>query len=200
MKKRELMELKVGDLVISKRDESIGRVIRVQEDNFLIDNSVTIRKASVSTMIRWYNLYVEEEIPEVVEPQDTQDSKEDDQLHEDNDTTVKTDVISRDTATSNTLNSIVEAHGCKLERKKEYIKVSKEGVKKTLVYIRTPRQTGYHFDIAKRTWNKLTSEYQAYLIETFNACIVDKTKGLWRISCKELDVFEVILLTALQIA
>lgn len=267
MKKKELENLKVGDLVISKRDESIGRVIRVQEDNFLIDNSVTVRKASVSTMIRWYNLYVEEEIPEVVEPnntvindieqaedltqeqQDTQEQdntatitqeqldnitpgnwiirKKDNSRHqitarvtetkkfgidghkvitfqdvqdnyilEDN-TTAKTG-----TATTNTLNSIVEQYNCKLERKRQYIKVSREGLNKTLVYIRTPKGkgTGYHFDIAKRTWCKLTSEYQTYLIEQYGASIVDSTRGLWRVSCKELDVFEVLLLTALQIA
>lgn len=195
MRKQQLMELKVGDKVISKKDNSISTVTGIA-DKVELDNN---KQYSQSTMIRWYSIY--EEPVDLVETTIIEEKHEDDQLHDDTEQTTKKDVISRDTATTNTLNGIVDLHRCKLEQMKEYIKVSREGVKRTLVYIRTPRGTGYHFDVSKKTWNKLTSEYQQYLIEQYGASIVDSSRGLWRIAnCNELDVFEVLLLTALKIA
>ena len=101
----------------------------------------------------------------------------------------------------NSISGVVIQHGCHLNRMKEYVKVGKEGHRGCLVYIRTARDKSWKFDVSKKTWNKLTSEYQQYLIEQYGASIVDSSRGLWRIAnCNELDVFEVLLLTALQIA
>ena len=83
----------------------------------------------------------------------------------------------------------------------QYIAVRSNNVKGTLVYIRIAKEGGYHFDIGKTTWNKLDTDTQVDLVEQFDACIKDRTRGLWRISnCDSLDIFEKLLTTALDIA
>ena len=148
---------------------------------------------------------------------DLQDNtKEDDQLHNDTDTTVKKDIVEANTATTgaevftnnfgvelytNSLSGIVIKHGCKLNRMKQYIAVKNNKVRGTLIYIRVAKEGGYHFDIGKTTWNKLDTDTQVDLVEQFDACIKDRTRGLWRISnCDSLDIFEKLLTTALDIA
>lgn len=207
MRKQELMELKAGQKVQSKKDNSISTVTGIA-DKVELDNN---KQYSQSTMIRWFDLYVE---PLVDEQQDTDTTAttantntEDDQLHEDDNTNVPKDIVEGNTATpgqqifENSISGVVIQHGCHLNRMKEYVKVGKEGYKGCLVYIRTARDKSWKFDVSKKTWNKLTSEYQQYLIEQYGASIVDSSRGLWRIAnCNELDVFEVLLLTALKIA
>ena len=138
------------------------------------------------------------------------------ELHNDTDTTAKKDVVEADTAINgaevftnnfgvelytNSLSGIVIKHGCKLNRMKQYIAVRSNTVKGTLVYIRVAKEGGYHFDIGKTTWNKLDTDTQVDLVEQFDACIKDRTRGLWRISnCDSLDIFEKLLTTALDIA
>ena len=143
---------------------------------------------------------------------DTQDNE----LHNDTDTAVKKHIVEPTTAINgaevftnnfgvelytNSLSGIVIKHGCKLNRMKQYIAVRSNTVKGTLVYIRVAKEGGYHFDIAKTTWNKLDTDTQVDLVEQFDACIKDRTRGLWRISnCDSLDIFEKLLTTALDIA
>ena len=196
MRKSAMLSLEKGMQIQHKRNGQVLTVVAVQEDKIVCEE----RTISVSNCTRWFDILVEEPV-QPVEPTIIVDNTQGNEIQGEQDTTPKKHVISRDTATTNTLNSIVETHRCKLQRMKEYIKVSREGVKRTLVYVRTPKGTGYHFDVSKKTWNKLTSEYQTYLIEHYGASIVDSSRGLWRIAnCKELDVFEVLLLTALKIA
>ena len=138
------------------------------------------------------------------------------ELHEDADTTVKKDIVKADTAINgakvftnnfgvelytNSLSGIVIKHGCKLNRMKQYIAVKNNKIRGTLIYIRVAKEGGYHFDIGKTTWNKLDTDTQVDLVEQFDACIKDRTRGLWRISnCDSLDIFEKLLTTALDIA
>lgn len=141
---------------------------------------------------------------------------QDDQLYEDNDKTTKTHTTEGNTTINgaevftnnfgvelftNSLSGIVIKHGCKLNRMKQYIAVKNNKVRGTLIYIRVAKEGGYHFDIGKTTWNKLDTDTQVDLVEQFDACIKDRTRGLWRISnCDSLDIFEKLLTTALDIA
>ena len=148
---------------------------------------------------------------------DLQDNtNEDDQLHNDTDTAVKKDIVEGNTDINgaevftnnfgvelytNSLSGIVIKHGCKLNRMKQYIAVRSNNVKGTLIYIRVAKEGGWHFDVSKTTWNKLDTDTQVDLVEQFDACIKDRTRGLWRISnCDSLDIFEKLLTTALDIA
>lgn len=102
---------------------------------------------------------------------------------------------------ANSISGVVLAQGCYLKRMKQYIAVRSNNVKGTLVYIRIAKEGGWHFDVSKTTWNKLDTDTQVDLVEQFDACIKDKTRGLWRISnCDSLDIFEKLLTTALDIA
>ena len=144
------------------------------------------------------------------------DNTQDDQLHEDTEQTTKTHTTEGNTAINgaevftnnfgvelytNSLSGIVIKHGCRLNRMKQYIAVKNNKIRGTLIYIRVAKEGGYHFDIGKTTWNKLDTDTQVDLVEQFDACIKDKTRGLWRISnCDSLDIFEKLLTTALDIA
>ena len=242
MRKSEMLSLVKGMQIQHKRNGQVLTVVAVQEDKIVCEE----KTISVSNCTRWFDvLEVEQQIPEVVEPDNTilddieqadeltseqdttadtdtttQDTEEqtntsdlkdnntqDDQLHNDTDTAVKKHIVEANTATpgqqifENSISGVVIQHGCHLNRMKEYVKVGKEGYKGCLVYIRTARDKSWKFDVSKKTWNKLTSEYQQYLIEQYGASIVDASRGLWRIAgCNELDVFEVLLLAALKIA
>ena len=138
------------------------------------------------------------------------------EIHEDTEQTTKTHTTEGNTAINgaevftnnfgvelytNSLSGIVIKHGCKLNRMKQYIAVKNNKVRGTLIYIRVAKEGGYHFDIGKTTWNKLDTDTQVDLVEQFDACIKDRTRGLWRISnCDSLDIFEKLLTTALDIA
>ena len=232
MRKSEMNSLVAGVKIQSKKDSTVYEIAgldKEQQKAILTDGKVY----SFSTLYRWFNLYVEpvaEEKEDTEETtQDTADTEEqtntsdlqdnntqDDQLHNDTDTTVKKDVVEANTATTgaevftnnfgvelytNSLSGIVIKHGCKLNRMKQYIAVKNNKVRGTLIYIRVAKEGGYHFDIGKTTWNKLDTDTQVDLVEQFDACIKDRTRGLWRISnCDSLDIFEKLLTTALDIA
>lgn len=129
------------------------------------------------------------------------------EVHDQQDTAVKNEVVEPTTAINgaeilaNSISGVVLAQGCYLKRMKQYIAVRSNNVKGTLVYIRIAKEGGWHFDVSKTTWNKLDTDTQVDLVEQFDACIKDRTRGLWRISnCDSLDIFEKLLTTALDIA
>ena len=229
MRKQELQSLVAGVKVQSKKDSTVYEIAgldKEQQKAILTDGKVY----SFSTLYRWFNLYVEPVAEDNTDTEDTtQDTEEqtntndlkdtdtqDDQLHEDTEQTTKTHTTEGNTAINgaevftnnfgvelytNSLSGIVIKHGCKLNRMKQYIAVKNNKVKGTLVYSRVAKEGGYHFDIGKTTWNKLDTDTQVDLVEQFDACIKDRTRGLWRISnCDSLDIFEKLLTTALDIA
>ena len=96
------------------------------------------------------------------------------------------------------LNNILITHNCYLKKMKQYEAVRSDRTTGTLIYIRVAKEGGYHFDVSQKTWSKLTKDYASWLIENFGACIKDKTRKLYRISCNNLEIFQVLLLTALS--
>ena len=227
MKKLELQELKSGAYVQSVKTGEVLEVVGMEAGKYMLSNGKVYTE---STIKRWWNIAVVEPLVEEQDTTaDTDTTTQDtdttattatniqvNELHNDTDTTVKKDVVEADTATTgtevftnnfgvelytNSLSGIVIKHGCKLNRMKQYIAVKNNKVRGTLIYIRVAKEGGYHFDIGKTTWNKLDTDTQVDLVEQFDACIKDRTRGLWRISnCDSLDIFEKLLTTALNIA
>ena len=147
---------------------------------------------------------------------DTQDNE----LHEQQDTAVKKDIVEGNTATTNTaknntvqptiqqdnliqsLNNLVDLHGCYLEAKKEYIAVKKDGYKGTVCMIRNCRYgNGIHIDMKSKIWIALDEEYRQVVSKDHYTGIYDKTRKLFRIGyVRDLDILQVVILTALQLA
>lgn len=214
MRKQELMELKAGQKVQSKKDNSISTVTGIA-DKVELDNN---KQYSQSTMIRWFDLYVEP--VDLVEPQDTQDNKEDDQLHDQHDTNVPKDIVEGDTVTNSTaktntvqptiqqrnlmadISNLVDLHGANLIQRKEYIGVYKEGYKGCIAMIRRAKYgTGIHIDMKQKIWNALDEEYRQVVSKDHYTGIYDKSRRLQRIGyVSDLDILEVVICTALQIA
>lgn len=217
MKAMELQELKSGAYVQSVKTGEVLEVVGMDAEagKYILSNS---KVYSTSTIKRWWNIAVVE--PLVEDNTDTEDTEEQtnksdlkdtdtqvNEVHDQQDTTAKKDIVEADTAINgaeilaNSISGVVLAQGCYLKRMKQYIAVRSNTVKGTLVYIRVSRQGGWNFDIGKTTWNKLDTDTQVDLVEQFDACIKDRTRGLWRISnCDSLDIFEKLLTTALDIA
>ena len=225
MRKSEMENLMAGQVVLDTRNNVELEIVGVGETKVILING---KEYSKSTLKRYFKL-VEQQIPEVVEPDNTilDDIEQADELTSEQDTTADTDTTTQDTTATTTTNTavneiqgeqdttaingaeilansisgVVLAQGCYLKRMKQYIAVRSNNVKGTLVYIRIAKEGGWHFDIGKTTWNKLDTDTQVDLVEQFDACIKDRTRGLWRISnCDSLDIFEKLLTTALDIA
>ena len=146
---------------------------------------------------------------------------QDEQLHEDTEQTTKTHTTEGKTATTNStaktntvqptiqqdnliqsLNNLVDLHGCYLEAKKEYIAVKKDGYKGTVCMIRNCRYgNGIHIDMKSKIWIALDEEYRQVVSEDHYTGIYDKTRKLFRIGyVRDLDILQVVILTALQLA
>lgn len=217
MKAMELQELKSGAYVQSVKTGEVLEVVGMDAEagKYMLSNGKVYTE---STIKRWWNIAVVE--PLVQEQDNTEDTEEQtnksdlkdtdtqvNEVHDQQDTTAKKDIVEADTAINgaeilaNSISGVVLAQGCYLKRMKQYIAVRSNTVKGTLVYIRVSKQGGWNFDIGKTTWNKLDTDTQVDLVEQFDACIKDRTRGLWRISnCDSLDIFEKLLTTALDIA
>ena len=254
MRKSEMNSLVAGVKIQSKKDSTVYEIVGIdlEQGKVILDNG---KLYTMGTIQRWYSLY-EEEIPEVVEPDNTilddieqadeltseqdttadteeqedtdttatsdlkDDNTQDDQLHEQQDTAVKKDIVEGNTATTNTaktntvqptiqqdnliqsLNNLVDLHGCYLEAKKEYIAVKKDGYKGTVCMIRNCRYgNGIHIDMKSKIWIALDEEYRQVVSKDHYTGIYDKTRKLFRIGyVRDLDILQVVILTALQLA
>ena len=250
MRKSEMDSLVAGLKIQSKKDSTVYEIVGIdlEQGKVILDNG---KLYTMGTIQRWYSLY-EEEIPEVVEPDNTilddieqadeltseQDTTADtdtttqdttattatniqvNELHEDNDKTTKTHTTEGNTATNSTakintvqptiqqdnliqsLNNLVDLHGCYLEAKKEYIAVKKDGYKGTVCMIRNCRYgNGIHIDMKSKIWIALDEEYRQVVSKDHYTGIYDKTRKLFRIGyVRDLDILQVVILTALQIA
>lgn len=229
MKAMELRNLKSGNYVQSVRTGEVLEVVGMDAEagKYMLSNS---KVYSTSTIKRWWNIAVVEPLVEEQDTADTEEQTntsdlkdtdtQDDQLHEDADTAVKKDIVEGNTATTNTaktntvqptiqqdnliqsLNNLVDLHGCYLEAKKEYIAVKKDGYKGTVCMIRNCRYgNGIHIDMKSKIWIALDEEYRQVVSEDHYTGIYDKTRKLFRIGyVRDLDILQVVILTALQLA
>ena len=247
MRKSEMENLMAGQVVLDTRNNVELEIVGVGETKVILING---KEYSKSTLKRYFKL-VEQEIPEVVEPDNTilddieqadeltseQDTTadteeqtntndlkdtdtQDNELHEQQDTAVKNEVVEGNTTTNSTaktntvqptiqqdnliqsLNNLVDLHGCYLEAKKEYIAVKKDGYKGTVCMIRNCRYgNGIHIDMKSKIWIALDEEYRQVVSKDHYTGIYDKTRKLFRIGyVRDLDILQVVILTALQLA
>ena len=206
MRKSEMLSLEKGMQIQHKRNGQVLTVVAVQQDKIVCEE----KTISVSNCTRWFD---------VVEPQDTQDNKKDDQLHDQHDTTTKKDVVEANTATNSTgktntvqptiqqrnlmadISNLVDLHGANLIQRKEYIGVYKEGYKGCIAMIRRAKYGGLHIDMKQKIWNALDEDYKKVVAKEHYTGIYDKTRKLFRIGyVSDLDILEVVICTALQIA
>ena len=218
----------LGDKVVT--NFGVGEVVSVPH-LVELDGKVTMsnyRVAIVEDGQRYLFDYKEEQLEAYTEQtaQDTDTTANTDtdtavnELHEDNDKTTKTHTTEGNTATTNTaktntvqptiqqdnliqsLNNLVDLHGCYLEAKKEYIAVKKDGYKGTVCMIRNCRYgNGIHIDMKSKIWIALDEEYRQVVSKDHYTGIYDKTRKLFRIGyVRDLDILQVVILTALHIA
>ena len=224
MRKSEVNSLVAGVKIQSKKDSTVYEIVGMDAEagKYILTNGKTY---STSTMIRWFDLYVEPQVEDNTEEQtntsDLQDTDtQDDQLHEDNDKTTKKDVVEANIATNSTgktntvqptiqqrnlmadISNLVDLHGANLIQRKEYIGVYKEGYKGCIAMIRRAKYgTGIHIDMKQKIWNALDEEYRQVVSKDHYTGIYDKSRRLQRIGyVNDLSILEVIICTALQIA
>lgn len=217
MRKQQLMELKVGDKVISKKDNSISTVTAIGAKVTLSND----KQYSQSTMIRWYSLHdddntdteefdVESFNSEQQQEQDTTaDTEEQTNTSDlqDTDTAVKKDVISRDTATTSDkitkddIIYIIEHSNCDAVVKKQYIGAYKEDYKGAVVMVRTTKKGNTHIDMKQGIFNSLAESTRNRLEANYNAKVYDSTRGYIRLfEVDDLAVLQDLILAALKIA
>ena len=216
MRKSEMLSLEKGMQIQHKRNGQVLTVVEVKDNEIVCEE----RTISVSNCTRWFDVV---EISEPVQPVQTtiiEEKHEDDQLHDDSDKTPKTHTTEANTTTNSTeqtntvqptiqqdnliqsLNNLVDLHGCYLQAKKEYIAVKKDGYRGCIAMIRNCRYgNGIHIDMKSKVMAALDENYRGMLIEQYNCSIYDKTRGYYRVfDCSDLDVLETIILTAKKIA
>ena len=107
MRKSEMNSLVAGVKVQSKKDSTVYEIVGIdlEQGKVILDNG---KLYTMGTIQRWYSLY-EEEIPEVVEPDNTilDDIEQADELTSEQDTTADTDTTAQDTTATTTTNTAV---------------------------------------------------------------------------------------------
>lgn len=201
MKKSTMIGLVKGNKIQHKKSGLVLTVITVTDEGVQCEEKFI----SISNCTRWFDLYVEEvEQPEQpikpvepIKPTITEEKVVDDNQHEEHTGEANSKVIEGKNSMDE-INNILITHNCYLKKMKQYEAVRSDRTTGTLIYIRFAKEGGYHFDVSQKTWSKLTKDYASWLIENFGACIKDKTRKLYRISCNNLEIFQVLLLTALS--
>ena len=200
MRKQQLMELKVGDKVISKKDNTVKTVTAINE-KIELDN----KAFSQSTMIRWYSIY--EEPVDLVEPIQSDKKDEDNETQGNTATTTKKHVISRDTATTSDkitkddIIYIIEHSNCDAVVKKQYIGAYREDYKGAVVMVRTTKKGNTHIDMKQGIFNSLAESTRNRLEANYNAKVYDSTRGYIRLfEVDDLAVLQDLILAALKIA
>ena len=194
--------LVAGSKVMDKRNNTILEVVAMQDGKYILNNG---KCYSQSTMYRWFAVEEVEQPKEAVEdktvqpikPTNTSEKTVEDEIPGETHTNSNNHVVEGKNSRDE-LNNILITHNCYLKKMKQYEAVRSDRTTGTLIYIRFAKEGGYHFDVSQKTWSKLTKDYASWLIENFGACIKDKTRKLYRISCNNLEIFQVLLLTALS--
>lgn len=206
MKKSTMIGLVKGNKIQHKKSGLVLTVITVTDEGVQCEEKFI----SISNCTRWFDLVeqpveektveekvVEDKPVEPIEPTNTSEKTVVNENHEDHTGEANSKVIEGKNSMDE-INNILITHNCYLKKMKQYEAVRSDRTTGTLIYIRFAKEGGYHFDVSQKTWSKLTKDYASWLIENFGACIKDKTRKLYRISCNNLEIFQVLLLTALS--
>ena len=220
MRKSELLSLVAGVKIQSKKDSTVYEIVGMDAEagKYILTNGKTY---STSTMIRWFDLYVEDNTDTEefdVESFNSEQQQEQDTTA-DTDTTAKKHIVEGNTAINgadktNTvqptiqqrnlmtdISNLVDLHNCYLIQRKEYIGVYKEGYKGCIAMIRRAKYGALHIDMKQKIWNALDEDYKKVVSKHHYTGIYDKSRKLFRIGyVSDLDILEVVICTALQIA
>ena len=219
MKTMELKNLQSGAYVQNIKSGEVLEVVGMEAGKYMLSNGKVYTE---STIKRWWNIAVVEELDladntDTEETtQDTADTEEqtntndlkdtdtqDNELHEQQDTAVKKDIVEPTIQQSNliqSLNNLIDLHNVRLEPKREYIKVSMEGKRGALCMIRNSRYGSLHIDMKSKVFAQLTEEYRDLLIEQYGCRVYDKSRGYMRVfNCNDIEVLRTIILTAKQV-
>ena len=220
MKTMELKNLQSGAYVQNIKSGEVLEVVGMEAGKYMLSNGKVYTE---STIKRWWNIAVVEELDladntdTADTTQDTADTEEqtntndlkdtdtqDNELHEQQDTAVKKDIVEPTIQQSNliqSLNNLIDLHNVRLEPKREYIKVSMEGKRGALCMIRNSRYGSLHIDMKSKVFAQLTEEYRDLLIEQYGCRVYDKSRGYMRVfNCNDIEVLRTIILTAKSIA
>lgn len=203
MKKSEMNSLVAGVKIQHKRNNSILTVVAVEEDKIVCEE----KTISISNCTRWFDvLEVEQQIPEVVEPDNTvindiDDADELTQEQQGNTVTVEHSDHTDGYISSQDINNLVDNFGCYIEQKKEYIAVKKQGIKGTLLQLRTTKLDGkYHIDFKSKIFVTLDEDYRDLLVKEHRCSVYDKSRGYFRIpQVDDIYIIMTILTTAITL-
>ena len=202
MRKSSLLNLMEGTKIQHKRNGQVLTVIKVKDNEIVCEE----RTISVSNCTRWFDILVEE-IPEPVQPiQPTiiEEKHEDNQLHDDTDTTTKKHVVEgnkADKITREDIIYIIEHSNCDAVVKKQYIGAYKENYKGAVCMVRTTRKGNTHIDIKQGIFDSLAESIRTKLQTKYAARVYDKTRGYIRLfEVDDLAVLQDLILFVLGIA
>lgn len=229
MRKSEMENLMAGQVVLDTRNNVELEIVGVGETKVILINGKEYSKSTLKRYFKLVEEEIPEVVEPLVEEQDTteqtntndlQDTDtQDDQLHNDTEQTTKTHTTEGNTAKTNTvktntvqptiqqsnlmvdINNLVDLHGANLIQRKEYIGVYKEGYKGCIAMIRRAKYGAIHIDMKQKIWNALDEDYKKVVSKEHYTGIYDKSRKLFRVGyVSDLDILEVVICTALQLA
>ena len=197
MKKQEMNNLVAGLKLQSKKDSTVYEIVGIdlKQGKVILDNG---KLYTMGTIQRWYRLY-EEEIPEVVEPDNTvlDDIEQADEFTQEEQDTATTEELELD----EDLEVILAQLGCTVTKRKEYLGIYKQRYRGCVAMLRNSKEGNLHIDIKEKIYKALDEEVREQIEADYNTGIYDKTRGYLRIKdCDNLRVLAVVLKTALQLA
>ena len=180
---RKSLEAIKGDKLQNIRNNKIYTVGDVSGAFLLVDVDTQIAKLYTKANIkRWFRMY--EEIPEVVEPDNTvlDDIEQADELDLDED-----------------LEAILVQLDCTAKQRKEYLGIYREGYRGCVAMLRTSKNGNLHIDMKEKIYRALDEEVRGQIEVQYDTGIYDKNRGYFRISdCDNLRILAVVLQTALN--
>lgn len=202
MLKKQMENLMAGQVVLDTRNNVELEIVGVGETKVILING---KEYSKSTLKRYFKL-VEQQIPEVVEPDNTvindiEQAEDLTQEQQGNTVTVEHSGHTDGYISSQDINNLVDNFGCYIEQKKEYIAVKKQGIKGTLLQLRTTKLDGkYHIDFKSKIFVTLDEDYRDLLVKEHRCSVYDKSRGYFRIpQVDDIYIIMTILTTAITL-
>ena len=210
MRKSELLSLVAGVKIQSKKDSTVYEIVGMDAEagKYILTNGKTY---STSTMIRWFNLYVEPLVDEqdnTEEQTNTSDLQDTDtagnEIPDDTEQTTKKHIVEgnkADKITSEDIIYIIEHSNCDAVVKKQYIGAYKDDYKGAVCMVRTTKKGNAHIDIKQGIFDSLAESIRTKLQTKYAARVYDKTRGYIRLfEVDDLAVLQDLILFVLGIA